>query len=244
MDEKQKQQEKNIADCLRRLRAACDAFDVCNYTDEDVIVDQALLIAGQLRVLFVDKGTPLFQRAATPVDSFIDTRLEVPEAGQGAQVVQATGFAGMIALQLMQQCFIACLNGTTRKRVPFETWWNSPILKLPPEADVDERTVNRRSVVKKMANEDGYAHYCEKATQYWVDLKGKGTGILVGSFPGPDPPTIIRTDQLRHPRWIAQATVRQIGHEVLCSMLPDYSKLPGSLPGPAFGGGSITFEVE
>jgi hypothetical protein len=105
--------------------------------------------------------------------------------------------------------YIAPLDEAPVKFRDFETWWNGVVLK-----DMDGHQLSRRDVILTMANQDGGSHVDPMIDQPYQRIK---TGESVGHMWSDGN------------KWINMhgaeiATVRQIAHEVLKSLKPQYTK--------------------
>jgi hypothetical protein len=95
------------------------------------------------------------------------------------------------------------------KKVPFELWWSEPVF-----TDLHGHQLSRRELILTMANQDGGAHVDASIEKGYTDLsKNNALGWCqdFGDHKEPsDPPHL--------------AAVRQIGHEILKTLKPDYEK--------------------
>jgi hypothetical protein len=112
--------------------------------------------------------------------------------------------------------------------LPFDEWWDALVFNTD-----DGLSLTRRSLILTMADQDGGAHVDpELEAQYAAIAKQDGLGMLVGMCPstGDGPPQVIPAGTLRVPQNPVEASVRQIAHEVLKTLKPDYAKQPPTGP--------------
>jgi hypothetical protein len=92
------------------------------------------------------------------------------------------------------------------RRVPFDEWWGAPVL-----VDQERRSYSRRALVLWMANQDGGAHVDPALDPVYASItrsNALGWCARVGHTLGPL-------------RGAPEATVRQIGHELVRSLEDD-----------------------
>lgn len=91
------------------------------------------------------------------------------------------------------------------KWVPFDRWWNEPVLK-----DSRKRQFNRRELIQHVADTDGGAHVDPELDQAYMDLsRANSLGWRVGTSPDNLTPLRGRPEL---------ACMRQICHELLRTM--------------------------
>jgi hypothetical protein len=144
--------------------------------------------------------------------------------------------AGRVSpLNLMDQCslieiavhgsadFRAPLDEAVHQFVPFDQWWTDPVILIHEYATI--REYSRRDLVLHLANKDGGAHVDPKLNDALETLKSSGLGW-----------TNLAGVALTHPE---RHIMRQIGHEVLKTLVPEFKEVPASAPGI---GGIIAFK--
>jgi SEC-C motif len=105
--------------------------------------------------------------------------------------------------------FLAKLDSDiTEKWVNFDEWWNAQIFR-----DVDGSGVTRKKLILTAANQDGGAHVDHRLDEDYYSFATGKLGIQIISN-GSDIP-------MEGPH---RAAIRQIAHEVLRTLIPDYSK--------------------
>lgn len=195
------QLEAQLIEQLGFLQRSCDSFDRGHFAE-------AKRLAVAIRILLHDTRTShslLGQLGKRGVD-FYDTLTPltgvslIPEMGLIVQHLSKAGAEYVAPLD----------NSATAKTTPFEEWWAGTICRMP-----DGTVVSRSSLVLTASNQDGGAHVDpsldelyhrlvhENALGYLVDAEG------LPSAPMGDP---------------TKAALRQIAHEVLKTLVPNYGK--------------------
>jgi hypothetical protein len=125
------------------------------------------------------------------------------------------GFHGLI-------CFGDSIKGAVpflddapnSKLVKFEAWWNQPVFWSS-----ENKSMTRKDLVLTMANQDGGAHFDPSVNEAYHKLStGESFGLK----------------EMKNDKYIERlerVAIRQIGHEVLKSLVPGYSKAQASSPG-------------
>lgn len=102
-------------------------------------------------------------------------------------------------------------NPRNRRRVPFDDWWNSIVI-----SDMERRTITRERVVLSLANQDGGAHVDPELREVYAAVSRRGSlGRKKGDGKNWE-------DMLGAER----ATMRQIAHEMLLTLVPGYAVAP------------------
>lgn len=106
----------------------------------------------------------------------------------------------------------------------FDEWWTAPVFK-----DGKGRVLTRKDVVLIAANQDGGAHVDPKLDETYFELTRANSlgwvasdGINVTPFDGPE-----------------RAALRQIAHEMMKTLRPDFKQMPVHASGVMVGGFSF-----
>lgn len=143
-----------------------------------------------------------------------------------------TSYCGLVMVSIGsgRTKYIAMLDDVPcKKMVDFDTWWNAIIFR-----DLEGHQISRKNLVVTMANQDGGAHVDPSINEEYSRLsKGKSLGRMY-SVDGKKWFDMLSADL---------ASVRQIAHEVLKSLIPNYTKTP-QLPkkGILMGGFKLIYE--
>jgi len=108
------------------------------------------------------------------------------------------------------------------KKVSFDEWWNSPVF-----VDKHKQKLSRGQLIGIAADQDGGAHVDPSLDKTYFNISKKGgLGWMKGTnVPIPSPEL---------------AAIRQISHEVLKTLVPNYSKKPKLPEGIIVGDVSVT----
>lgn len=143
-----------------------------------------------------------------------------------------TSYCGLVMVSIGsgRTKYIAMLDDVPcKKMVDFDTWWNAIIFR-----DLEGHQISRKNLVVTMANQDGGAHVDPSINEEYSRLsKGKSLGRMY-SVDGKKWFDMLSADL---------SSVRQIAHEVLKSLIPNYTKNP-QLPkkGILMGGFRLIYE--
>jgi hypothetical protein len=96
--------------------------------------------------------------------------------------------------------------------LPFSKWWEKVVI-----ADYTKRTITRRQLVLFVSNQDGGAHVDEKLDRIYYELKNNQ--ILGYTYKNSSGESSYISDPQMH-------SLRQITHEVLKTLVPEYEKRP------------------
>lgn len=99
-------------------------------------------------------------------------------------------------------------------KTPFHQWWEGNVL-----SDGEGHKFTRKDLVLAVANTDGGAHVDPTLDSEYYSLTRKGTFGIIRVVPTEDPKVFKRVET---PSPVA-VTLRQIGHETLKSLCPDYN---------------------
>ena len=212
--------ENHLAEQLGFLQRSADAFDQGQHSE-------AKRIATTLRILVHDtkhSKSLLEQLGRKTTTLFVDSA----DAPVTDSVVS---YHGLVIIEVGPDGHMTPIapldlpNASERPRVEFERWWNSPIF-----IDAKQKRLSRRDLVLTIADQDGGAHvdpvlestYADLARQNSIGWEIRDEGTSSRPLSG-----------------IELIAVRQIGHEILKSLLPGYVKNTVSRPG-TFGFGSLS----
>lgn len=185
--------------------------------------DEAKRLAVTIRVLVHDTANSrslLSQLNMKTVD-FFDTALD-PEKGN---LSSEFGLVNIALGEPETKYFAPLDGGLTSKFVSFVDWWNKPVFK-----DKNERVLTRRDLILTASNQDGGAHVDPELNDVYADLsKRNSLGFMVSDGRVERP--------MEGPEKVA---IRQVAHEILRTLKPDYRKSHSTKAGIIIGGTSVT----
>lgn len=189
------------------LSASCDAYDQGNHAE-------AKRLAATLRVLLhhTDNSTSLLEQLGQAQRQFLSTRAPVPSNPN-----VKTAYKGLIQVFLGDNSptfYVPLDEAPDKNFLPFQDWWEEVVL-----SDSEGNHFTRKGLVLAVANKDGGAHIDPELPEHYAGLSRSnslGNSMQAG---GSD------WEPLKTPEL---ATVRQIGHEALKTLLPGYIKQPVS----------------
>jgi len=181
------------------LQRSSDAYD-------EGFDGEAKRLAVTLRVLLHDtaRSRSLLSQLGLKGTNFFDTAGE-PIAGN------LVPEHNLIAIEsgLGPPRYVPLLDGHLTSMTPFERWWNTQVF-----IDRDKRGLTRRDLVLIAADKDGGAHVDATLSGTYADLSRQNS---MGYQTHP----IHDGKALQNPE---RAVIRQIAHEVLKTLRPEYSK--------------------
>jgi hypothetical protein len=206
--------EAQLAEQLDFLTHSADRFD-------RGVIAEAKRLALAIRILVYDSkssqsvlgqlgrkvGTEFFD-STTPYDS-------TSAADHWGLVVAAFG-GGFPS-------FVAPLDGalTPGRWTDFDTWWNGVVFR-----DAQRREITRGELVLAVANQDGGAHVDPALREVYAALSRQNSlgwiRVVNGKRTPVDPPHLY--------------AIRQVAHEVLKTVVPNYTKKAVRRPAAVFGG--------
>lgn len=205
---------RHLAEQIDFLENSCASFDQGSEVE-------AKRLAVTLRVLFHDTGNSksLLGQLGRLDGTFVDTS-EPPVPGS---LVAHNSLAFIEPGAEVR--YIAMLDRVEGRNVSFDEWWNRVIF-----IDRQQRSISRRYLVLTAANQDGGAHVAPELMEDYADLTrnnslGWSKADIRGEGPMPGP---------------EKAAIRQIAHEALKSIKPEYSCNPPQLAGTSFGNVSVS----
>ncbi len=192
---------KAFDDQLRFLEASCDAYDLG-------FEGEASRIALTLRILLLDRGASksLLGQLGELNRHFISTASPEHQGNQ-LEINALVAFASHAERGWVP---VAWLDGPHLTERPFPDWWSEVIF-----SNAQFGPMSRETLVRAVADQDGGAHVDPRLDEAYARAKlGEGLGLQF------NPPLSAR-GPVASP---TQAAVRQIGHEVLRTLRPDYRK--------------------
>lgn len=192
----------------RFLRRSCDAYDSGDEAE-------AKRMAATLRLLLHDtrRSRALLTLLSSKDILFIDTAEDVnPENLLPTFGLVLARLGGGVAR------YVAPLGAPLPKPIwliPFQYWWDKSVICVPGDF-----TISRKYLVLAMADQDGGAHVDPELDELYYRLTREHALNAVYSVGG-------ITYPIPH---IATASVRQIAHEVLATLVKPYRMIPPDLP--------------
>jgi len=208
-----------LSEQINFITRSCDAFDQGHE-------DEAKRLAVSMRILLHDtrSSKSLLGQLGKKDTRFYDTVFEeiIPS--------NSNSYHRLIGIHYGEKGarFFPFLDGALAfKQLEFAEWWNNPII-----VDSMGRNISRKELVLTMANKDGGAHVDPEIESFYADL-ARNNSIGWTEFKGEMQCPVLSPEK---------ASVRQIAHEVLKSLIPDYSKAL-SLPREGFVVASASIQV-
>jgi len=186
------------------LKRSSQSFD-------DGFEDEAKRLATAIRVLVHDTRHPSLLTQLNRKDGeFLDTAMDLPEDNQLSEYSLLNASIGQDREGNNNTAFFAPLDSAMSKNwTSFELWWDMPIFK-----DSNGTRLRRCDVVLTMANQDGGAHVDPKLNTAYADLtKNHSLGLVA-----------VAGDKEWLLEGVANYAVRQIAHELLKSIDPNFSQ--------------------
>lgn len=197
--------ENHLIEQLDFLRSSSDAYDAGQ-------TSEAKRLAATLRLLLHDtKVSHSLLKQLSKKESFLDTA-DVWDStnllSHTGLVVQDITAAGAMFRPRLDR------NEKAARTTAFDDWWSAVIL-----ADQHGRKLSRGGLVTAVANKDGGAHIDPKISGQYAEFSRNDTLAWREA--------IIRNDgahQVSALRGAELASIRQIAHEVLKTLISDYAK--------------------
>lgn len=207
--------EAHLEDHIGFLKSSAEAYD----SGQD---GESKRLAVSLRVLFHDTAAShslLGQLSRSNIE-LISTAMPHDQGN-----LSTHGGLVMIAASGSESRYVAMLDEAPYKRwLPYSDWWNEIVF-----VDDRKQSLSRKELVLAVANQDGGAHVDPALNETYARLSRHNSLGWVFSTP---------TQALPIPK-AERAAVRQITHEVLKTLLPEYSKKPHHIADMIFGGGMV-----
>ncbi len=197
--------ESHLKEHLDFLQASADSFDRGAY-------GEAKRIAVSIRVLVHDtkQSKSLLGQLGRKSDLFVDSAHPVTPGNLSTH-------SGLVVTSLVPDkgaMYVAFLDDSVGRQAvhtDFDTWWNATVF-----IDSHGREISRGLLVLTVANQDGGAHVDPELNSAYADLSRNNSlgwfnsdGITYEPLGGPE-----------------KAALRQIGHEILKTFIPGYTKAP------------------
>jgi len=137
-----------------------------------------------------------------------------------ARAGRMAGFCGLAMIEMADPPrYVAMLDDMVSRSTPFDDWWSGVL------TDFADNVLSRERLINIAANQDGGAHVDPGIDEDYAGLsRDNGLGLLqataAGEIPMPNP---------------VPATIRQIAHEVLKTLIPGYVRY-GLAKGYVMGG--------
>lgn len=219
--------EKQLDEQLDLLKVLADAYDAGN-----VIVAKS--IATTIRLLLHHNSRSgsysLIDQLGLKETKFFDT--SSPKAKISTNTIRVGSFSGLINIPMgvSKQDFIPHLDDTLPEifgYVKFDEYWNRIIF-----IDQQNNSFTRRDIIRAVANQDGGAHVDPKIEEKYKKLARENSLGWV---------TVTNEKTWNNLKGSELAAIRQIGHEILRTFLPDYpfKKMVTSGDGIVIGGEGI-----
>lgn len=190
---------KHLSTQLEFLKRSCKAFD-------EGFKDESKRIATAIRILFhsTDRSHSLLAQLDMETRKFLDTSLELVEGNKlGDMPLISAGIGGKDG-----SVFFAPLSDTPFKRwIPAKNWWRQTVFRYQ-----EGHLFSRKRLILTMANQDGGAHVDPKLDDEYTDIVDNAFGFR-----------FVSNEVELVPNDATAETTRQIAHEVLTSLLPDYT---------------------
>jgi SEC-C motif len=199
----QDQLNAHLPEQINFLEASATSFDAG-------FEGEAKRLAVTLRVLLHDRGgsKSLLGQLGMLDRKFLDTALEFDEANR-----MTHGGLVFIAVGPPSTRFVAMLDDmpapNLKRQIDFAEWWNEPVF-----VDRQRRKLSRKQLILTAAEQDGGAHVDPGLDPTYFELtRNNALGWIVKNDK--------REVQMDGPE---KAAIRQIAHEVLKTLKPDYRK--------------------
>ena len=203
--------ERLLREQLEFIKASAQRYDAGHSAE-------AKRLALHVRVLVHDtrSSRSLLGQLDMKGRPFLDT---ASERDQGVR----TSYSGLVGMSLNTgaSIYVPNLDVMDHRRVPFDDWWNAPII-----IDTNQREVSRKRLVLAVANQDGGAHVDPELDDIYADLlKSKSMGRMYSTGSAWEPI-----------HGVAHTSVRQVAHEVMQTLNEPYPQPRGMTPRIAIHG--------
>tara|TARA_R110002051_G_scaffold305775_1_gene375957 strand:- start:106 stop:894 length:789 start_codon:yes stop_codon:yes gene_type:complete len=159
-------------------------------------------MAAAIRILFHETriSSPLIKQVGLETKKYLTSCPPMVEGNRVAHsglICIAFGVDGRVR-------FLAKLDPTPMTFVSMDDWWNQPVIW-----DLQSQPFSRKDLILKVANQDGGAHVDPKIDEAFAAMRSGSLGWQSESAPPKNP---------------EMHSIRQIAHEVLKSIRPEYSR--------------------
>lgn len=212
-----KELDNHLKEQLEFLRSSCNSYD-------NGFEGEAKRIASIIRILLHDTNKSKSLLSLLDMKNtldFLDSSMELEVPG----ATRVGGYAGLVSIA--SNGYVSDLdNGLNSKKVNFDKYWNKTIL-----IDKENKNFTRKNIILYLANKDGGSHVDPKLDKKYAELSRNNSIGWIRFENGKDTCPI---------NGVELATVRQIGHEILKTLIPHYSKkIKSEESGLIIGGAGI-----
>jgi hypothetical protein len=190
--------KQQLADQIGFLKRSTEEYDKGT-------ISEAKRLATTIRLLVHHTPTShsLLDQLGMKSLQFLDTTFKRPSTHSGS-------YAGLVGVLMGagDVKYQPHLDRNVRKLVSFNIWWSGIVI-----IDSRERNINRKKLVLAVANQDGGAHVDPKLDTTYADLSQKNSMQHMAVSETSEKPMT----------GIEYATIRQIAHEMLCTLDPTYT---------------------
>lgn len=203
--------------------------DLIKYLDEQLEMlillsdayDQGKTIAAKqiatiIRILLHDteKSHSLLSQLELKSSSFFDSCTPIENETGSTGLVRSGSYAGLVGVSVGSSTgYIPYLDdgpGNCFGNVSFDEFWNRVVL-----IDGGNESFTREYIITKVANQDGGAHVGPEIDKKYASLvRNNSMGWKVN----------LNNSEPKDLKGVELATVRQIGHELIRTLKPDYPK--------------------
>jgi hypothetical protein len=208
--------QAHLTEQIGFLEASAAAFD-------SGFDGEAKRLALTLRVLLHDttQSHSLLGQLDLKNRQFVDTALKLDPANRLSH-----GGLVFAAIGAPRTRYVAMLDDVpTRRLLPFSDWWNAPVF-----VDQARNVLTREKLVLTAANQDGGGHVDPALDETYYKLSRENALGFVA----------VENGVARPMEGPEKAAIRQIAHEVLKTIRPEYSKKPSHQAGVFAGGMSLS----
>jgi len=201
--------QAQLREQLRFLLTSCERYDQGDKSE-------AKRIAVPIRTLVHDTGNSMSLLGQLGLGrKFLDTAFDVPD-----DVVQQV-WRCRLALPdaITPGAWAPLLDGSTSRIVDFDEWWTETVV-----TDAKGNTFSRSDLILNVANTDGGAHVDPTLERTYAELTRENScqmlfGTIDMSHGWPESLAGHKFFQMESP---VNASIRQVGHEVLKTLIPGY----------------------
>lgn len=214
--------KRYLQDQLNLLMVLADSYDAGN-----TIVAKSIATAVRVLVYDTQKSHSLLGQLGIKSGKFYDTSFPL-ENEVSTDMIRVGSFCGLVGIAVgTKQTFVPYLDDVSAQifgYVEFDEYWNRTIF-----IDQHNNSFTRKEIVLAVANQDGGAHVDPEIEEKYKQL---ARGNALGWMTGADGKiwNDLQGSEL--------AAVRQIGHEILRTLVPKYphKKMVTSGDGIVVGG--------
>nr|WP_082525023.1 SEC-C metal-binding domain-containing protein [Pseudorhodoferax sp. Leaf274] len=213
--------EQHLSEHIEFMKASADAFDAGS-------TGEAKRIAVSLRVLLHDttSSVSLLGQLGRKSVQFVDSSTPMNPRNmlsQNVLVAMLMGPSGGSYVPFLD------LSPEPPRMLPFDAWWDAVVV-----SDAKKNSLSRKQLILAAANQDGGAHVDPKLNAIYAALSRQNSSGWTYSEGG----------KLSIPKGEELAAIRQIGHEVLKTLVPGYTKEVKLPDESAMFGGAVFMEAE